>query len=107
PYAALARHGSSADEPLRILYIGRLVREKGLHELLEALSLAGLQGIPTALTIAGAGPEEAALRETAAARGIGRVDFVGPLRGAGKMTALERADVFDASDPARRSDEVD
>src|SRR5439155_770088 len=34
------------------------------------------------------------LRETAAARGVGRVHFVGPLRGAGKMTALERADVF-------------
>ena len=94
PYAALARNGSSAQEPLRLLYIGRLVREKGLHELLEALSLAGLQGIPTALTIAGTGPEEAALRETAAARGVGRVHFVGPLRGAGKMTALERADVF-------------
>src|SRR5204862_6061777 len=43
---------------------------------------------------AGAGPEEAALRETAAARGVGRVHLVGPLRGADKMSALERADVF-------------
>ena len=37
-------------------------------------------------------------------RGVGRVHFVGPLRGAGKMTALERADVTVEPEAARALD---
>jgi glycosyltransferase involved in cell wall biosynthesis len=94
PYAGLSRRGSAPHEPLRLLYIGRLVGEKGLSELLEALSLARAGGVETVLVIAGAGPQENALRKLVAAQHLRHVHFVGPVRGATRMSVLERADVF-------------
>jgi glycosyltransferase involved in cell wall biosynthesis len=94
PYATLVRAGSSPSVPLRLLYIGRLVREKGLYELLQGLALARRQGVAAELVIAGAGPEEAGLQQAAAAHGLEGVSFLGPVRGVAKMTLLERADAF-------------
>ena len=94
PYAGLSRRGSAPQEPLGLLYIGRLVPEKGLAELLEALSLARGSGVETVLVIAGAGPQERALRKLVAGQHLRHVHFVGPVRGATKMSVLERADVF-------------
>jgi glycosyltransferase involved in cell wall biosynthesis len=93
-YGTLVRTPSSPGVPLRLLYMGRLVREKGLYELLQGLALARGQGVPAELVIAGAGPQEARLRQSAAALGLERVSFPGPVRGAAKMSLLERADVF-------------
>jgi glycosyltransferase involved in cell wall biosynthesis len=94
PYATLARTPSLPGVPLRLLYIGRLVREKGLYELLQGLALARSQGVAAELVIAGAGPEEARLQQAAVAHGLEGVSFRGTVRGAAKMTLLERADVF-------------
>jgi glycosyltransferase involved in cell wall biosynthesis len=93
-YATLARAASSPAVPLRLLYMGRLVREKGLYELVQGLALARRQGVAAELAIAGAGPEEARLQQSAVALGLEGVSFLGPVRGAAKMTAFERADVF-------------
>jgi glycosyltransferase involved in cell wall biosynthesis len=46
------------------------------------------------LVIAGAGPQENALRKLVAAQHLRHVHFVGPVRGATRMSVLERADVF-------------
>ena len=54
------------------VYVGRLAPEKGVALLLDAWR--GLEGAPS-LTIAGSGPDEAALRERA--RGIPGVRFLG------------------------------
>jgi glycosyltransferase involved in cell wall biosynthesis len=80
--------------PLRLLYMGRLVREKGLYELLQGLALARRQGVAAELVIAGTGPEAARLQQAAVAQGLEGVSFLGPVYGAAKMTLLERADVF-------------
>lgn len=93
-YAGLSRRGSAPREPLRLLYIGRLAGEKGLSELLEALPLARAWGVETVLVIAGAGPQENALRKLVAAQHLRHVHFVGPVRGATKLSVFERADVF-------------
>jgi glycosyltransferase involved in cell wall biosynthesis len=93
-YAALARAASSPAAPLRLLYMGRLVREKGVYELVQGLALARRQGVAAELAIAGAGPEETPLRQSAVALGLDGVSFLGPVRGAAKMSALEWADVF-------------
>jgi glycosyltransferase involved in cell wall biosynthesis len=53
------------------LYFGRLAPEKGVGTLLQAAARAGV-----ALKIAGTGPQDAQLREQAAALG-GRLSFVG------------------------------
>ena len=60
--------------PLHLGYGGRLVPEKGVDVLLQALTL--LQD--AVLWVVGSGPEEAALRKLAAQLGLGdRVHFVG------------------------------
>ncbi|MGQ9516262.1 MAG: glycosyltransferase family 4 protein [Anaerolineae bacterium] len=73
-----AREGQG--QPLRVGYAGRLVPEKGVHVLLEAL--AGLS-VPWRASIVGEGPERPALEELARRLGIAeRVEFAGRLRSA-------------------------
>lgn len=93
PEALIAR-GSDAGK-LRLLYVGRLAKEKGLYELLHALSLLQARGIALELTIAGSGEEDAGLRNLAASLGIAeRVVFAGAVFGEQKRRLLEAADAF-------------
>ncbi len=94
PYDALVRERAAPARPLRLLYLGRLVREKGLYELIEGLHLARSQGAAAELIVAGDGPEAAALGEAAAACGRAAVGFVGPVRGPDKLALLRWADVL-------------
>ncbi len=80
---------------LKLLYIGRLHREKGLYEALEALKMAQTQGVRAHFVIAGSGPEEKSLRRFAEERGLNdTVAFAGPVFGDGKLELLSAADVF-------------
>jgi len=80
-----ARQAPAAGAPLRIGYAGRLVPEKGVDVLLDAL--AGLQGCWSAI-IVGGGPQESALRSQAVQLGLGeRVEFRGRLA-SGDMPAF-------------------
>jgi len=94
PYAGLGK--AQRDEgPLRLLYVGRLAREKGLFETLEALRLVRAQDIEATLLIAGAGPDEARLKAHAHDIGVERdVRFVPPAFGEEKLRLLARADAF-------------
>jgi glycosyltransferase involved in cell wall biosynthesis len=94
PCDARVHERAAPARPLRVLYLGRLVREKGLYELIEGLALARSQGAAAELILAGEGPEAAALGAAVAARGLAPVGFVGPVRGADKMTLLRWADVL-------------
>lgn len=65
-------------DDLLVGYVGRLAAHKGVHVLLDAV--AGRDRDRLRLRIAGAGPEEQALRDLARALGVtDRVEFVGPL----------------------------
>lgn len=65
----------SPDGTLRAFFAGRLVREKGLHAVIEALP-----GLPVTLTVAGDGPCRAELEALAAARGVaGQVRWLGKI----------------------------
>jgi glycosyltransferase involved in cell wall biosynthesis len=94
PYDALVRAPTTAARPLRLLYLGRLVREKGVYELIEGLQLARRQGVAAELILAGDGPEAAGLGRAAAQRGLAQVGFVGPVRGADKIALLSWADAL-------------
>ncbi|MGY1638389.1 glycosyltransferase family 4 protein [Geodermatophilus sp. SYSU D00742] len=61
----------------RLLFVGLLVRRKGVHVLLEALAAAALPPDVT-LQVVGDGPERADLEALAARSGLrGRVEFLG------------------------------
>lgn len=95
PYVRLPRAGSTPHAALRLVYLGRLAREKGLYEALQGLKLAQAQGVRARLAIAGSGPEEARLRRFAARLGLERdVSFAGPVSGAAKLELLGAADVL-------------
>ena len=95
PYGELALARKENEGPLRLLYFGRLDREKGLFEALEGLRLARAQDVAASLVIAGAGPAGERLKRHAAEIGLARdVTFAPPAFGAEKLRLLGAADAF-------------
>lgn len=95
PYIALRRGDAGQDGPLRLVYLGRLAREKGLYELLEAAGTARDAGVALHLTFVGSGPEESGLRQaTALHRLVREVTFAGAAFGIDKAQRLASSDVF-------------
>ena len=74
---ALLRPGSPPDQPVRILFAGRLVPDKNLAGLIAAFAEAGFEGGEAELEIRGAGPLEPELRAQAARTGA-PVRIAGP-----------------------------
>lgn len=78
-----------------ILFVGRLVEKKGVRHLLSALPLVLERHPRTRITIAGFGPEEAALKTQAQTLGItGQVDFIGAVSQSALPDLYRRASVF-------------
>jgi len=95
PFAHVPTVLTNARQPLRLIYIGRLAREKGLYEMLQGLHLARELGVDARLTVAGQGAEEDRLQRYAVALGIAhRVTFTGPVFGADKVNLLAGADAM-------------
>jgi len=97
PHALLAQRRLASDPaaPLRLVYIGRLVRDKGLFELVEGLAGACARGVPVQLAVAGEGPDEPRLRQAVHDLGLEEhVSFAGPAFGERKAQLLAEADVF-------------
>ena len=95
PYSRVPTVRTRAEYPLRLVYIGRLDREKGLYEALQGLRLACELGVDARLMVAGRGPEEGRLRRYAQALGIAaRAAFIGPVFGDEKVKLLSTADVM-------------
>lgn len=85
----------SPDRPLRLLYVGRLVPEKGSPVLLDALRRLADAGVPTHTRIVGAGHLHDSLAATIAETGLtSQVELVGPV-GQDHLPDLYRdSDVF-------------
>jgi len=65
-----------------LVFLGRLVGDKGVDLLIDALGILRERGLRPTLSVIGAGPEEAALREQAARLGLAdSVAFLGKLSG--------------------------
>jgi len=91
----LAPEKRDPSAPLRLVYIGRLAREKGLYDALPALKLARAGGVDARLVVAGSGPDEPRLRRFAATLGLAsQVSFAGPLFGEDKARLLGAADAL-------------
>ena len=95
PFLRQNRAAPDPRAPLKLIYVGRLAPRKGLLESIEALRLVRSRGIAARLVVAGAGPEEARLREHARESGVARdVSFVGPAYGEQKARLLAQADAL-------------
>lgn len=95
PYARSHHAPAAPPAPLRLIYVGRLVRDKGLHEALAGLAQARAEGVAATLLVAGSGPEEASLREQAHRLGLdGHVRFVGPVFDDSKLALYGQADLL-------------
>jgi glycosyltransferase involved in cell wall biosynthesis len=78
----------------RLLFLGRLTALKGVAQLLLEIPLAERRlGRPLGLDVAGDGPEEASLRETARRRGVAAV-FHGWVDEARRLELLRQADLL-------------
>ena len=94
PLIGLERPASDPRAPLRLLYMGRLVRTKGLFETLEAMQILRRSGVETRLVIAGSGPVEEELRQRARMLRVDDiVTFAGAVFGERKVQLLAQGEV--------------
>ncbi|QOJ24018.1 MAG: glycosyltransferase family 4 protein [Gammaproteobacteria bacterium] len=83
------------DRPLKLAYVGRLVRSKGIFEIIGASKILCDHGKNIQLVIAGSGPEEANLHAYVQDFGlVDNVSFVGAVFGEEKKQVWEQADLF-------------
>ena len=76
---ATAARPTSRGRRSRLVFIGRLAREKGVFETLQAMRLAREAGVDARLLVAGGGPDEPGLRQRMHELALEReVTFVGP-----------------------------
>jgi glycosyltransferase involved in cell wall biosynthesis len=82
-------------QPLRLVFMGRMVATKGIFEMVNALHRLKQQGRQFTLSIVGNGPEEAQLRQLVADCGLDdRIEFQGGVFGAAKQRLWLDSDVF-------------
>jgi glycosyltransferase involved in cell wall biosynthesis len=92
PEADRQRCATEPAWPRCFVYVGRLVREKGVPVLLRAAAQLAERGYEFRLKIIGDGPERAGLEDIAERHGLAeRTAFTGYLRGAQREEAIEGA----------------
>lgn len=78
-----------------LMFLGRLVSDKGADLLLEALSYLSRRGVEPHLTITGDGPDRAKLERQTTGLGLRpRVTFTGPLEGEALAECLNRHQIL-------------
>lgn len=92
---AQAPRSPRRDGALELVYVGRLIRAKGLFEVVQALAALRDEGRLLHLRIAGDGPDRAELLAAIARAGLeDRVRWLGPVFGDAKARLWLDADVF-------------
>lgn len=81
-------------ERLKILFMGRVVKEKGIYQALEAYRIHKIKFPLSTFIIAGDGEELAAVRKMVDSQSILDVRFEGFVEGDRKIALLAEADVF-------------
>jgi len=74
-----------------VLFVGRLGREKGIYELIEAFARSAAKHAAARLVVVGEGEESASLRSLAARTAPGRVEFTSALDEAGVRALMDRS----------------
>src|SRR6266851_1024413 len=85
----------NTNRPLKLVYVGRLVRAKGLFEVIEALMELKRAGREFELSIAGGGPDQCELMAASESAGLnGRRHLLGSVRGEKKRRLWLDSDLF-------------
>jgi glycosyltransferase involved in cell wall biosynthesis len=85
----------NSDRPLKLIYLGRLLRAKGLFELIDALAELKRAGRAYQVSVAGEGPDRDELIAASRRAGLSdRVAFPGSVLAAEKFRLLLKSDVF-------------
>jgi colanic acid/amylovoran biosynthesis glycosyltransferase len=94
-FAPPANRPPSADRPLRVLTVARLVEKKGVLYLCQAVAQLARRHIPVELEIIGDGPQQAGLERFVAQQGLATQILIRGRRDkAYVQAALRRTDVF-------------
>ena len=81
----------TTERPNDLVFLGRLVSEKGIDVLLHSLAILRSRMLSPRLTIVGAGPESFAMQKMVESFGLReQVAFAGPKRGAELVSLLQR-----------------
>lgn len=92
--AELARWEPSDADPVRVVFLGRLVERKGAGELLRAVARArSLTQVPVEVVVGGTGPLREELESYVATAGLEGVSFIGFVDEDDKAALLAGADV--------------
>jgi glycogen synthase len=96
PYADhLFRNLQRAERPFDLVFLGRLVSDKGCGLLLDAMGQLASRSLRPRLLVIGQGPEAAALRAQAEALSLAeRIEFAGPLSGEALVRRLNEARIL-------------
>jgi glycogen(starch) synthase len=87
----LFRRLEGRERATELVFLGRLVSDKGMDILLDALARLDGEGLRPRLTVIGSGPEAVPLRRQAARLGLAeRVDFLGTRTGEELVEILNR-----------------
>jgi len=78
----------------RVLYLSRIVKDKGIYETVEAVSLLKAKYPMIELVVAGEGEELENVKSYVRNRKISNVTFVGYVRGEAKRRIFEKSQVF-------------
>lgn len=80
---------------LRLIYVGRIVRSKGLFDVLSALALLRQEGLMFSFRVAGSGPDESELQRTVTSFGLNdMVHLLGPVFGESKSQLWVDSDLL-------------
>lgn len=76
---------SAKEDSLRLVYVGRIVRSKGVFDVLTALALLRQEGLVCKFQVAGSGEDESQVRDAIVRLGLdAEVTLLGPVFGAAK-----------------------
>lgn len=81
-------------QPVKILYLARLEKEKGIYEAVDVCTILSSKGYRLHLTVAGDGSEIKAATEYAAKRLGTQATFAGYVKGEAKRKIFETSDLY-------------
>jgi len=84
-----------SEGPLKLVYVGRLIHQKGIAECITASRLLLDNGRDFTLTIAGSGPARVSLEQQVAEMQLTKhIEFTGAIHGPAKEALWEASDIF-------------